>query len=199
MTNEKQGLKAGVGQSGRAGKWGRGWALLGLGVGLGWGVAGCEGDVGRAAGGGGETAREVKTVADYFEIRVGERVVRMQLAVTMAEMQQGLMGRRDLGEDDGMLFVYRQPQGMSFWMRNTPTPLDIGFFTADGVLREIYPLHPFDERPVEARRGDLLLALEVNRGWFQRAGVKPGAQLDLAGVRRGLEERGFDPGRFALE
>ena len=72
-----------------------------------------------------------KTVADFFPIKVGERTVRMQLAVLPAEQQLGLMFRRDLGPDDGMLFPYRAPQAMSFWMRNTLTPLDIGYFDAE--------------------------------------------------------------------
>ncbi|WP_052361493.1 DUF192 domain-containing protein [Geminisphaera colitermitum] len=68
--------------------------------------------------------------------------------MTEAEQRHGLMGRTDLGNDDGTIFIYTLPQRMSFWMRDTPTPLDIGFFDKDGILREVYPLHPYDETPV---------------------------------------------------
>lgn len=139
-----------------------------------------------------------KTVADFFPIKVGEKTVRMQLAVHPHEMQRGLMERRDLGRDDGMLFVYEKPQQMSFWMRNTPTALDIGFFGADGVLQEVYPLHPFDERTVASRGAELKFALEVNQGWFRESGVKPGAQLDLKALAAALKARGFAPSRFGL-
>jgi uncharacterized protein len=139
-----------------------------------------------------------KTVADFFPINVGDRTVRMQLAVHSNEMQRGLMGRRDLGRDDGMIFVYEKPQQMSFWMRNTPTPLDIGFFDSNGFLEEIYPLHPFDETTVASRSDRLQFALEMNQGWFQRSRVKPGAWLDLKALAAALKARGFDPRKFGL-
>lgn len=139
-----------------------------------------------------------KLIGEYFPIKVGDRTVRMQVAVRPEEMQLGLMGRRDLGPDDGMLFVYVRPQHLSFWMRNTPTPLDIGFFNSAGVLEEIYPLHPFDETSVGARNRELQFALEVHQGWYSRNGVRPGAKLDLKAVAAALKARGFEPRRFGL-
>ncbi len=114
-----------------------------------------------------------KTWLEFFPIKVGDQTVRMQLAVRPDEMQRGLMQRRDLGRDDGMIFIYEKPQQLSFWMRNTPTPLDIGFFTAEGVLEEIYQMHPFDETAVPSRSTRVQFALEMNQGWYRTAGVKP--------------------------
>lgn len=139
-----------------------------------------------------------KTVADFFGIRVGERTVRMQLAVLRSEMEHGLMGRRELAADDGMLFVYARPTQMSFWMRNTPLPLDIGFFNAAGELVEIYPLYSFDETPVRSRSAQLQFALEMNQGWFERNQVKPGAKLDLKALAAALKERQLDPAKAGL-
>ncbi len=139
-----------------------------------------------------------KTVADFFPLRIGERTVRLQLAVRSDEMQRGLMGRRDLGPDDGMIFVYEKPQQMSFWMRNTPTPLDIGFFGAGGALEEIYPLHPFDEKSVSSRSDRLQFAVEMNQGWYRDHAVKPGTKLDLKALAAALKARGFEPRRFGL-
>ena len=144
------------------------------------------------------TVTAPKTVADFFDIRVGDKPVRMQLAVRQDEMERGLMERRDLGENDGMLFVYDGPQQMSFWMRNTPTPLDIGFFNASGVLQEIYPLHPFDETSVKSRSDQLQFALETNQGWYHRNSIKPGAQLDLAALATALKARGFTADQLRL-
>jgi len=154
---------------------------------------GCSGEEGRSA------VLTPKTGADWFELSVGGQVLRVQLAVTPSEMQRGLMERRDLGTNEGMLFVYVRPDQMSFWMRNTPLPLDIGFFDAEGVLREIYPLHPFDERPVRSRSLRLQFALEVNRGWFKAQGLSPGAQLDLAALATALRERDFPLNQFGLK
>ncbi len=144
------------------------------------------------------SAEGPKTVADFFPIKVGDKVVRLQLAVRAHEMQRGLMGRRDLGRDDGMIFIYEKPQQMSFWMHNTPTPLDIGFFDPDGTLREIYPLHPFDEKTVASRGDRLQFALEMNQGWFDSNYVSPGAQLDLKGLAAALKARGFDPAKYGI-
>lgn len=144
-------------------------------------------------------APEPKTVEDYFPIKVGGQVVRMQLAITLAEEQKGLMYRKSMGADEGMIFLYDQPQQMSFWMRNCEFPLDIGFFDATGELKEIYPMYPHDERPVASRSRQLQFALEMNQGWYKQNGVKPGAKLDLAALAEAVKARGFKPGTFGLK
>lgn len=140
-----------------------------------------------------------KTVADWFTIQVDGHAVRMQFAVLETEMQRGLMERRDLGRDDGMLFVYLRPQRMSFWMRNTPLPLDIGFFDENGVLKEVYQMHPYDETPLPSRSSQLQFALEMNQGWFKANNVRPGAKFDLTAVKAALRERDFTLRQFGLE
>jgi hypothetical protein len=139
-----------------------------------------------------------KTASDFFPIKVGDRTVQMQLAVFPAEMERGLMGRRDLGADQGMIFIYEQPTRMNFYMRNTPTPLDIGYFTADGRLHEVYPMYPFDEKTVSSRSEAIQLALEMNQGWYKANDVKTGAQLDLTALAAALSARGFRPEAFEL-
>ncbi|HSI10292.1 MAG TPA: DUF192 domain-containing protein [Rariglobus sp.] len=140
----------------------------------------------------------VKTVADFFVIQVGDKPVKMQLAVKQREMEHGLMDRTDLKPDEGMLFVYAGTQQMSFWMRNTPTPLDIGFFTTDGVLREVFQMQPYDETPVQSRSKDLKFALEMNQGWFVKNEVKPGAKLDLQALSAALKARGIEPWEYGV-
>lgn len=139
-----------------------------------------------------------KTVEDWFAIGVGGRTVQMQLAVFPAEMEHGLMGRRDLAPDQGMIFVYAQPTRMSFWMHDTPLPLDIGFFNPEGVLKEIYTMLPYDEAAIRSQDTRLQFALEMNQGWFHRNSVHPGATLDLAALRAALVARGATPGDFGL-
>jgi uncharacterized membrane protein (UPF0127 family) len=146
-----------------------------------------------------ETAAPPKTVEDYFVINVGDRPVRMQLAVSEPEMQRGLMHRRELGRDDGMLFVYLRGTPLSFWMRNTSLPLDIGYFTPTGELAEIYPLYPYDETRVSSRGSNLQFALETNQGWFRDNEVRLGAKLDLKALAAALRARGIAPKQFGLE
>ncbi len=140
-----------------------------------------------------QTQAALKTIEDYFAIKVGDQTVQMELAVGMDEMQHGLMGRRDLKTEQGMIFVYDKPQQQSFWMRDTPTPLDVGFFDEAGVLAEVYPMYPFDETPVRSRSLALKFALEMNQGWFAAHGVKPGAKLDMKALAAALKARGLDP------
>ena len=113
----------------------------------------------------------------------GHAEVAIELAIDPATQAKGLMFRDSLPENQGMLFVFDRPKQMSFWMRNTHIPLDIGYFTADGVLREIYPLYPHDETSRRSIRSDLLFALEVNQGWYEKHGVKPGDKFDPSGFQ----------------
>ena len=139
-----------------------------------------------------------KSIDDHFAIRVGDRTVSMQLAVSAEEMEKGLMYRQSLGVDEGMLFVYAAPTHMSFWMRNCVFPQNIGFFDASGVLKETYDMYPYDEHTVASHARDLQFALEMNQGWFSRNGLKSGAKLDLKAVAEALTARGFKPEQFGL-
>ena len=108
------------------------------------------------------------------------------------------MERRDLGPDEGMVFIFGAPQRLSFWMHDTPTPLDIGYFTPEGELAEIYPLLPFDERAVESRNGALQFAIEMSEGWYRARGVRTGDRLDLTALAAALRSRDFDPKTFGI-
>ena len=138
-----------------------------------------------------------KTIDERFAIKVGDRTVAMQVAVSHDEMEHGLMFRESLGADEGMLFVYDQPQQMNFWMRNTEIPLNIGFFDASGELKETYEMYPHDEKTVSSRSRALQYALEMNPGWFSRNGLRPGAKLDRKALADALRARGFTPGEPA--
>ncbi len=140
---------------------------------------------------------ELKTVEDRFPIKVGGQVVEMQLAILPAESQRGLMFRQTMGTEEGMIFLFDRPQQMSFWMRNTELPLDIGYFDADGKLKEVYPMYPHDERPVESL-GIRRFALEMNQGWYRKNGLKPGDTIDLAALAEAVRSRGMQPERFGI-
>jgi uncharacterized membrane protein (UPF0127 family) len=121
----------------------------------------------------------VVTRQSLFRLEIGEVVLEAQLAIDPATRRKGLMHRESLAANQGMLFISERPETQSFWMRNTLIPLDIGFFTEDGILREIYPLYPRVETHTVSRRSDIKYALEMNRGWFKANGVKVGQELNL--------------------
>jgi uncharacterized membrane protein (UPF0127 family) len=150
--------------------------------------------------GGSEAAKNAgpKTVDDRFPIKIGDRVVQLQIAALPAEMEKGLMFRQAMGADEGMLFVFPRSQQMGFWMRNTTLPLDIGYIEAAGELKEIYPMYPLDERSVPSRSRLIQYCLEMNQGWYKKNDVKPGAMLDLPAVAAALKARGLRPEAYGL-
>lgn len=128
-----------------------------------------------------------------FELRLGNVLFLARIAATPEQQSKGLMHLVTLPENEGMLFVFNQPDRRSFWMKNTHLPLDIGFFDSKGILREVFPLIPYEERPVRSTDSDILLALEMNRGWFENHALEPGARLDLSSLNRALVALGHAP------
>ncbi len=110
-------------------------------------------------------------------LRIGSVTVQAEVADESDERTAGLMGREALGDGQGMLFVFREPQAMSFWMRDTLVPLSIAYINAAGVIREIHDLQPLDETPARSAFRDLLYALEVPQGWFLKNKILPGDRI----------------------
>lgn len=104
--------------------------------------------------------------------------LRVELACTPAEQQQGLMFRRELPEDQGMLFVFPQEQRLSFWMKNTYVPLSIAYLDNQGTVVDIQDMEPLDLEPHPSAKL-ARYALEVNQGWFQRHQVVVGDVIAL--------------------
>ncbi|MGB4547876.1 MAG: DUF192 domain-containing protein [Syntrophales bacterium] len=109
-------------------------------------------------------------------ITVGSSTLRVEIALTPEAQSLGLMFRDSLPWDRGMLFVYDRPQHLAFWMKNTTIPLDIAFISADGRIEEILAMTPLTEK-IYRSGVPALYALEVNRGWFRKKGVKVGDRI----------------------
>ncbi len=137
-------------------------------------------------------------VTAWFPVRIDEVAIEVQLALSPAEQSKGLMYRESLPEDSGMIFPYRQPRQMSFWMANTPLPLDIAFFDSEGILLEIHHMHPFDTTRTRSNTDQAQYALEMAAGWYQEKGILPGARLDLKSLAAALRQRGMDPARYGI-
>jgi len=80
---------------------------------------------------------------DSVVLDIGGHALDTEVALTAVERQRGLSYRQSLGEDSGMLFVYRQPQPLVFTMRETSIPLAIAFLDPDFVILEIQQMEPF--------------------------------------------------------
>ena len=101
----------------------------------------------------------------------------IEIADDATERAQGLMFRTELAPSSGMLFVYEEPQLLTFWMRNTLIELDMLFIDQQGVVRHIHPrAKPKDETPISG--GDNLThVLEINGGLAESLGISTGDQV----------------------
>lgn len=111
--------------------------------------------------------------------------VQVQIAESNEQQTQGLMERKSLGENSGMLFVYdeTQPTKDGFWMFRTRIPLDIAFADSTGTIVTIRTMEPCKSPVAEGctthylSDAPYLSALEVNAGFFQKHGIKVGDRL----------------------
>jgi uncharacterized membrane protein (UPF0127 family) len=101
----------------------------------------------------------------------------VEVAQTPAEQQAGLMFRRTLAGDRGMIFPYDPPQDVAFWMKNTLIPLDMVFIRADGTIARITTAKALDETPVPA--GEPVAAvLELRAGRASELGISEGDRVE---------------------
>ena len=104
-----------------------------------------------------------------------------ELDVSLAEDEysrsNGLMNTKQLAADAGMLFRWPEASPRSFWMKDTSIPLDIAFIASDGTITNIEQMIPFSLKSVLSTK-PASCALEVNSGWFEKNGVKPGDTVD---------------------
>lgn len=99
---------------------------------------------------------------------------RVEVAATPAQQEQGLMFRREMGANEGMIFPHEVPRMASFWMKNTVLPLDIIFVGPDRRIINIAAnTTPFSLDPVPSD-GPTSAVLELNAGRSAQLGLKPG-------------------------
>lgn len=99
---------------------------------------------------------------------------------TEAEREQGLMFRRNLPPDRGMLFDFQTAAPVMMWMKNTSIALDMVFIGSDGrVISTAVDAEPMSERIIPSG-GPALAVLEVNAGTVKRLGVRPGDRVENA-------------------
>ncbi|MBI1965104.1 MAG: DUF192 domain-containing protein [Betaproteobacteria bacterium] len=103
-----------------------------------------------------------------------------EVAHTDATRTRGLMHRRMLPENRGMLFVFAETALHAMWMENTYVPLSVAFLDENGVIVNIADMRPHTRDTHPALR-PAKYALEVNQGWFRKRGIGPGARVEGIG------------------
>jgi len=108
----------------------------------------------------------------------GAHSFQIEIADDMGERSRGLMFRRSLGQNQGMLFDFREERPVSMWMKNTYLPLDMLFIGADGTIREIAEnTTPLSERTVSSGV-PVRYVLEINAGRAAALGIEEGDRVE---------------------
>lgn len=109
--------------------------------------------------------------SNLVDITIGDKKYKVEIADTPEKQEKGLMGRKSLPEDQGMLFIYDEPQDLSYWMKDTLISLDIIFIDDDMEVVSVKQGQPMSEEPIT--ENDVQYVLEVN----SNSGIEEGDQL----------------------
>ncbi len=110
------------------------------------------------------------------DLQAGIHIIKTELAITPEQQQVGMMFRREMGTNEGMLFVSEESSQRCFWMRNTLVPLTIAFLADDGSIVNLADMDAQSDRS-HCSAKPVRFALEMNRGWFAKRGLKAGAKI----------------------
>lgn len=125
-----------------------------------------------------------------LKLYLGAETLDAELALSIKEISTGLMYRREMDENRGMLFVYPYVSDVAFYMKNTYIPLSVAYIDPEGVIQEIYDMEPLNEESVPSKSDNIRYILEVNQGWFAKHGIEPGTLI--------TSEKGDLPDLFPL-
>jgi uncharacterized membrane protein (UPF0127 family) len=130
-----------------------------------------------------KAADYLDSAADYVdsgEMKVEYTILPLHIEIptNIRDFNLGLMFRESLEQNSGMLFIFDEVAKQSFHMTETRIPLDIAFINEEGIIESIKELDPFNKTPVSSD-GEVICALEVNRGWFEENNIEVGDEIDI--------------------
>ena len=109
-------------------------------------------------------------------VKVGGHDLKVEIAETEPQREQGLMYRKSLGRNEGMLFLFGEPAYHSMWMKNTLIPLSVAFIDANGEILNILDMDP-ETLDAHMAAGPAVYAIEANKGWFTGNRIKAGDKV----------------------
>jgi len=110
----------------------------------------------------------------------------VEIADTLAKQEAGLMFRKKLGNNEGMLFVFNKPMKLNFWGLNTFLCLSIVYVSPENKIIKIDRIKPLSFKTISSDR-DCIMAIEANEGFFSKNGIKVGDKINV-----GKDDLGFD-------
>jgi len=111
------------------------------------------------------------------KLSAGMHLADVQIAQTPEQRQIGLMMRREMPQQEGMIFVFEQASRQCFWMKNTLLPLTAAFLADDGRIVNMADMKPQTE-DAHCSNEPVRYVLEMNKGWFAKKGIKSGSKLN---------------------
>ncbi len=111
-------------------------------------------------------------------VTIGEHVFHVEIPDTREAQIRGLMERESLAPNAGMLFIFEQPEVQTFWMLNTPLPLDVAFIREDLTISSTDTMEPLTT-VFHVSIEPVLYVLEVPAGEFARRGIEAGQVISI--------------------
>jgi uncharacterized protein len=121
-------------------------------------------------------AQEPQTDLPRIRLGAGMHQIDTQVARTPEQRQIGLMWRKNMPQQEGMLFIFEQASQQCFWMKNTLIPLTAAFLADDGSIVNLADMKPQTTDP-HCSKQPVRYVLEMNQGWFAKKGVKAGDKI----------------------
>ena len=111
---------------------------------------------------------------DLVKLKLGDKLIEVQLADNPERRSQGLMGQSPLHH--GMLLLQDEVKTVVLWMKNTPEPLDVAFISADWTILSIHQMEAYSETR-HSSEGPVAAALEMPLGWFAKQNIQVGSKV----------------------
>lgn len=121
-------------------------------------------------------AQQAQATLPMKSINAGIHVIHAEVANNETQRELGLMYRKTMPENNGMLFVFDQPAGICMWMKNTILPLSVAFMDSTGKIINIADMKPQTE-DAHCAYGPAKYALEMNLHWFKQKHVEAGTVI----------------------
>ncbi len=139
--------------------------------------------LGLALAGASAFAQDAPQQLPAIRLNTGMHVLQVQVAQTAEQRATGLMFRKTMGTNDGMLFVFDEPHQQCFWMKNTLLPLSVAFIGDDGGVVNIDDMKP-QTLDSHCSTQPVRFVLEMNVGWFDKRGIKAGSKFQGAPFKK---------------
>ncbi|MFC3122204.1 DUF192 domain-containing protein [Agaribacter flavus] len=120
-----------------------------------------------------EEGKNTQSAEDLVSLSINNISIEVEYADEAHERQLGLMFRKEMCADCGMLFKFDQIRYASMWMKNTYIPLDVAYINAFGKITDIKAMEPENLSSIQSSV-PILYALEMNQGWFESKGISVG-------------------------